>query len=261
MPYWNDKGSSYSRYCYWNSNSNNTDCGYIRNIMNYKSLNSINDLMNTQSASHYIAGLDINNATNENVNIKQISNDYDKNTNDFNTSTSNIIKYNIDTLLTETETERYALWNPMSDYSLSYPVATDFDVKMDYENIVYYVNCENGTYAQFSPSGEITFTGENANYDITILTENSACVSNWYALEIKGNSIENLNYKIADNGYILSATNLNDISIIAESREDTISKNINLSYDSIFIYETDNHSIGIKVDTNNDGIYETVVNK
>lgn len=171
-----------------------------------------------------------------------------------------IINYDPDTddsLYFKKDDELYALWNPTSDYSFSYDVPSAYKSKLDYEIILYYADIQNGTNNLFSPDGTVQIKGQNASYNLTILTDESECVTDWYALSVSGMGVDNVSLSKKENGYILSASNLRNVVIKAENNDIRATRTFSANADSVFIYEIDENTIGLRIDDDGDGTYET----
>ena len=260
-PYWNKSGNSYSYLCYWNASSgSSTNTGMIRNIMKYNSLTDTVDLMADYSVSHYISGLTVDNISGNSTTVEQIMNTGNPNLDYAGNAGSGIAQYNIemdDSYNVNDNEEFYALWNPTANYSVSYSKPSSYNLKMDYEDIMYYANIKNGTYSLLEPNGFINLRGAESTYSITMVTDDSECVTDWYALGVSGNGADNLTFAKQNNGYLLSSNNLKNVTVVAKNNTVDISKTFSTTYDSVFIYEIDENTIGLKVDTDGNGTYET----
>ena len=263
VPYWNGTfmNGHYTDCCYWNSSSgSNTNRGYISNIMRYKSLSEASDLMRNDVAGHYIAGLQIDNKKNDTAIVEKVKNTGNPTTEYAGNNGNGIARYDndfTDPLLLSSNRELYALWNPTSNYTVSYSKPTDFSAKMDYESIDYYIDTNNALFALLKPSGEITLRGSNSNYNITMVCDDSECVTDWFAVTISGKDADAVTYKKVSKGYIVSSANLNNVTIKAESTTSEANAIFSTKYDSALIYEIDKDTIGVAVDTDNNGTYET----
>ena len=171
VPYWNKTYSNGRvQSCYWNAESGtSTNDGGIRNIMRYESLKEEVDLMSEFNAGHYIAGLEIDNKSQNVSSVEKVKNSGNPNADYTGDFADEIVRYDMDMddniYMTEDE-ELYALWNPTSSYTLSYLKPSDYNLKMDYETVDYYADVTNSTYTLFKPSGSITLKGSDADYDI-----------------------------------------------------------------------------------------------
>lgn len=265
VPYWNKTYSDGSKQsCYWNAeNGVSTSNGGIRNIMRYVSLKEEVDLMAEYSAGHYIAGLEIDNISKNVSSVEKVKNSGNSNIDYAGDFSEEIARYDIDmdddVYITENE-ELYALWNPTSSYTLSYVKPSDYNLKMDYETIDYYADVTNSVYTLFKPNGSITLKGSDASYDITMVTDESDCVTDWYSVTISGMDVDYLVYTKVKNGYTLSGPKLKNVKITAEGENFSADTIFDTDYEDVFIYEIDKNTIGVAVDTDNNGSYETTIN-
>ena len=258
VPYWYESSSSAIRMCYWNS-GNSTDTGYIRNIMGYESLTEAFDYIIDYPCPHYIAGLDIDNISQNDSAVEQVQESGNPNW-DYADPNGGIARYDIDlddSININENEELYALWNPTASYTLSYSKPSDIDYTMDYESITYIAKLQDTTYSQFKPNGSISVRGSDMTYDITMLTDDSECVTDWFALSVSGCDCDNVVFTKVSDGYKLTANNMNDISILAECSDANATRTFSTNYSSVYIYEIDKNTIGIRVDTDNNGTYET----
>ena len=128
---------------------------------------------------------------------------------------------------------------------------------MDYEGLVYFIDVTNSTYTLFKPNGYVSLRGADANYDISILTESDQCVTDWFSVGVSGKETDNLTYRKTKDGYVLSAQNLKNVTVNAENKNVKVKKTFSTDYDSVLIYEIDENTIGLKVDKDGNGTYET----
>lgn len=110
----------------------------------------------------------------------------------------------------------------------------------------------------FAPSGYVSMKGERSGYTADIISNDGYSPTCWYDMSVSGEGAEVIFFK-TENGYILRSDNLNDVTVAAVS--DSTSPKCNFSTDKseVFIYEIDEKTIGIAIDTDDDGTYETNV--
>ena len=261
IPYWNQQNSSYAQLCYWNQDGNlSTLTGIIRNIMKYDSLVDVTNLMADYRVNHYIAGVEINNTSKNQTSVQQVKDTGNPNLDYSGSFGSGIARYDIemdDSYNINENDEFYALWNPTANYEVSYTVPSDYYATMDYEGLVYFIDVTNSTYTLFKPNGYVSLRGANANYDISILTESDQCVTDWFSVGVSGKETDNLTYRKTKDGYVLSAQNLKNVTVNAENKNVKVKKTFSTDYDSVLIYEIDENTIGLKVDKDGNGTYET----
>ncbi len=91
-----------------------------------------------------------------------------------------------------------------------------------------------------------------------MVTNEGNCSTDWYKIHVNGVNSNNGTLNIVNNGYIVSSDGLADgLFIDTSNRKNTAKLGIVTEYDSVLVYEIDENTIGVKVDKNNDGIYET----
>lgn len=262
VPYW--KGTVYQYYtqsCYWNASAGTTNTGFLRNIMKYTSLTDTIDLMSSENRTRYIAGIQIDNQSQNETMLEQVLSSGNPNLDNAGGGANNIAPYYTDAVggMEDTANEFYALWNPTTSYELSYAKPSDFSFMMDYEDIAYFADVDNVSYILFKPSGEIKLQGSNAIYEVSIVTNDSECVTDWYSVSVSGKDTDSIRYYIIDEGYVLSATNLNNITVNAHNSAYNAELNFSTDYSDVLIYEINEETIGIAVDTDGNGTYETTI--
>ena len=240
------------RSYYWNDNSD-SNAEIYDVLIDADSKDSPVGSGEGESENHYIAGISIYNKGGNQQTIEQVEGTGDPELN-FTGDGSGIARYYIDG---GNRVELYALWNPTADYIVKYSTPSDYNMKMDYEHVTYYANVENGKSTLVKPEGSINIKGSDVNYSITMLTDDSERVTDWYALTVSGNNTDEVTLKKHESGYILSSDNLQNIEIKAEKGDVEAVKTFSTTYNSVFIYEIDENTISIKVDVDGDGTYET----
>ena len=240
------------RSYYWNDNSD-SNAEIYDVLIDADSKDSPVGSGEGESENHYIAGISIYNKGGNQQTIEQVEGTGDPELN-FTGDGSGIARYYIDG---GNRVELYALWNPAADHIVKYSTPSDYNMKMDYEHVTYYANVENGKSTLVKPEGSINIKGSDVNYSITMLTDDSERVTDWYALTVSGNNTDEVTLKKHENGYILSSDNLQNIEIKAEKGDVEAVKTFSTTYNSVFIDEIDENTIGIKVDVDGDGTYET----
>lgn len=264
VPYWNVRYANGTvQSCYWDAESGEaTDNGGIRNIMRYESLTEEVDLMSGFNAGHYIAGLEIDNKSQNVSSVEKVKNSGNPNADYSGDFSDEIVRYDMDMddniYMTEND-ELYALWNPTSFYTLSYLKPSDYSLKMDYETVDYYADVTNSTYTLFKPGGSITLKGSDADYDIAMVTEDADCVTDWFSVAVSGTDVDNLVYAKVKGGYTLSASNLRNVKVSVKGEGFAADVSFSTEYDDVFIYEIDKETIGVKADTDKNGTYETQI--
>lgn len=261
-PNWCEKiDNNRKKVCYWiNSASSDIMTGEIYGLYDYWNGVNAESVVNSESINHFIAGLEISNSNGENAEVDIVeegssnmayvgSDETDK----------GIRKYNASlcTDLNNHNTENFALWNPSSSYSALYQSTAVINLHMDFEDVAYYATLSNGKYSNFSPSGYINIEGENTNYNISMVTNEEVCVTDWNQLTVQGDRVNQASLQKTEGGYILKADNLSNVTVGARNEEVNISCEFSTKNQSAYIYEINEYTIGIKTDNDGDGSFET----
>ncbi len=110
----------------------------------------------------------------------------------------------------------------------------------------------------FDRAGYVEVTGENADYALSMVF-NDDYATDWFSIDVLGQNADSASLTMADGGYILTSDNLNNVKIRALNVSDTAYAAFSTDYDSVLIYEIDKNTIGISVDADGNGTYETDV--
>lgn len=135
---------------------------------------------------------------------------------------------------------------------------TSFDTTISYTNSELTASVSSGSCAIYQPDESVEFVGENSDYTLSMVLNEGYYSTDWFEIEVDGENANKAKLSVTNGGYIISSDSFSDgIMIKTSNRNVTANLGIITEYDSVFIYEIDETTIGIKVDTNNDGIYET----
>lgn len=148
---------------------------------------------------------------------------------------------------------------PTADVPYEYFEKTiqDYSTSIRYTNSNLSVELTNGISTIFKPDESIEFIGQNSNYTMSMVLNEGCYPTDWYNISACGIDSNKSSLTVTDDGYILTSDSLESgVSLIVENRETTANKYFSINADSILIYEIDSNTIGLKIDTNNDGIYD-----
>ena len=152
----------------------------------------------------------------------------------------------------------YNLYDANSSYKVSQDNAGELALMMDYEDCDMAVSSKAGKNAIFDKSGYVQVEGESADYDLS-MTFDENYPTDWFSITVSGGGANKASLRKTDNGFILCSDNLNDVEIFANNRSSKATLSFSTDYDSVFIFEIDQTTIGVLVDTDNNGTYDTNV--
>jgi len=152
----------------------------------------------------------------------------------------------------------YNLYDSDSAYEISQRTADKLELHMDYEDCDLYGYSSLGKSVIFDKKGFVSIEGETGDYEMS-MTFDRDYPTDWFYINVSGTEASNISLLKGKNGYILSGNNLRNIQVCTKNTEDSASIGFSTDYKKVFIYEKDKNTIGLKVDTDNNGTYETSI--
>lgn len=150
----------------------------------------------------------------------------------------------------------YNLYDSTASYKVSQDSPQNLQLKIDYENCNLTAGSKAGNTILFDQEGYIEVHGESAEYNFE-MTYDKDYPTDWFAIQIKGNGADIASLKQVNHGYVLSSDNLNGVEVKANNFDDIATVSFSTDYDSVFLYEINETTIGVLADTDNNGTYDT----
>ena len=218
-------------------------------------------MMSETNSDRYVAGLDVYNSNNEDALVEQIV-EYSNKALAYSgdDDTTGVKEYSNAKITDDSDMDQgeyYALWNPTADYSLSYQTPSAFSAKMDYMDVSYYADLSNSDHVTFSPSGYVEADGDDTSYNLSLLLNDSECVTDWYKMTVEGNNADKVRLQKTYRGYIMTTDNLTNVAVTANNMDVTAKTVFSTDAKSVYIYEIDENTIGVLADMDDNGTYET----
>lgn len=152
----------------------------------------------------------------------------------------------------------YNLYDAESAYKLSQNSAEKLQLSMDYEDCYLEGGSAAGNNIIFDKDGYVSVSGESADYNIS-MTFDDDYPTDWFTIQVNGENSNQISLEKDEKGYILSGDNLQNVEISVNNKEDSIHTKFTTKYSSAYICELDEQTIGVKVDTDKNGTYETLL--
>ncbi len=132
------------------------------------------------------------------------------------------------------------------------------NMSMRYPNDLIQMNFANAKEVVFDPSGYTEASGAKSKYEIDFVSNDGYAPTDWYKMNVSGTASTVIFHK-AENGYILKSDSLQNVKLSATS--DNASPTLSFSTDApeVLIYEINENRIGVSIDKDGDGTYETPV--
>ncbi|MBR5371237.1 MAG: hypothetical protein IK130_03380 [Oscillospiraceae bacterium] len=258
------------KVCYWNSaDGSNVSHGALVNLDVHDSVTQVHDLMTEGIEQNEIYNrIHIYNSTLANPKI------YVRNADQsieeapsvpyWSTAESSDSKYEpsfIRTLLRSDVPNE--IFNPPQDSTdASRSVIGDFDFYFHYANNAYLGKFKNTSNVYVHPAGHIELKGTDMQYEVSIVSNEGYCTTDWDTVTLKGNGTNHLLFQKCDDGYLVSSVSdaLQSVTVAAHNLKDQAAALFSTNYQTALIRELTPTTIGVTVDTNGDGEYETFIN-
>ena len=150
----------------------------------------------------------------------------------------------------------YNLFDSTASYKVAQDNPVNLDLVIDYQNSSFYGSSKAGKTVIFDPNGYVMVEGESADFDLGMVY-NEDYPTDWFSLHVKGKNANTASLKMTDEGYILKSDCLENVQVFANNKEVSATLTFSTDYDSVLLYEIDERTIGVLVDTDNDGTYDT----
>ena len=151
----------------------------------------------------------------------------------------------------------YVLKDANSGYKVHQDLSQDMDMKINYENSLIEASAAAGNDIIFDPSGYASINGESTDYSVNMVYNEGYYSTDWYEINVSGDNANNVILQQSNNGYVIEGDNLSGVVVKANNDINKAAFRFNTKYKKAFIYEIDKNTIGIKVDTDNNGTFET----
>ena len=230
-------------------------------FINYHGYIDTSDIPIQSAADSFIATLQ-SNLLKSNYSLTKINLNQNKNTYTFSTTDPNEIRTFSDfSDNMEANNLKFAMKDASKGYALKLATTEAVDLSMRYENSIFDVTGSNGNIAVFDPSGYVSLEGSDTTYNFNMIYNDGYHTTDWYSFQVDGNHVDAANMKQTENGYVLHADNLNNVTAQAYNDDATAKVTFSTDYTDVLLYEINEETIGVAVDTNGDGTYETTIAK
>lgn len=131
------------------------------------------------------------------------------------------------------------------------------DLQMQYEDCLMRINASRAASIVFEPDG-LHLEGDSSAYSLHMVLNETPKATSWHTINVSGSSADSLRFTYQDGNWLLSGDSLRNVQVTAN--HNTIASDVlrfSTSYDSVCLYQIDEHTIGAMVDADGDGTYET----
>ena len=152
----------------------------------------------------------------------------------------------------------YNLYDSEAAYKVEQDDPVNMQLSLKYENCRLSAGSAAGKKALFDPKGFVEVYGDSAEYDLSMVF-NEDYPTDWFAIEVSGENSNEASLLKGRTGYVVSGDNLKNVKVYVNNKQDSASISFSTDYKAVYIYEIDKNTIGLKVDKDSNGTYETSI--
>ena len=155
-------------------------------------------------------------------------------------------------------TPGYNLRDADSAYRVTQGNAENLQLALRYEDCALSASSVAGRSATFDRAGYVEVTGETAAWSLSI-TSNEDYPTDWYAVSARGKSADRASMRKAEGGYVIAGDNLRNVTVEAHNSDESAKRTFSTSYGEAFVFERGDGGIGVSIDKDGNGSYETEI--
>ncbi len=158
----------------------------------------------------------------------------------------------------ENITENYCLPGEEQGYLLTLDAPEYLESVLYSENSMLRSYTDAGTSAAYDPSGYIALKGEPGAYHMEMTFNEGAYPTSWYCLTVDGYGAEEC-LRMRPDGYLLTGDSMTDVAVAVHNDSQSAAIVLSAEEETVWIYETAEGTLAAAVDTDGNGIYETII--
>ncbi len=143
-------------------------------------------------------------------------------------------------------------------YILELEAPQELEAFMYYEDSIQRVQAESTSRVAVSPDGFSEMIGDNTAYTFEMVWNEGFYTGSWYDFNVSGTA-DTATLQKTEEGYLLTSDNLENITVSAKNDDVEANLTFSTNVDSVLLCESDAATIIAKIDTDGDGIYETLI--
>jgi len=155
-------------------------------------------------------------------------------------------------------TPGYNLYDSSSSYRVTQSPAAPMNLSLKYEDCYLEAESGAGTTLVFDRDGFVEMKGGASDHRLA-MTFDRDYPTDWFTVEVSGSSGKRLSLRKTDAGYVVSGERLNDITVCAGNKEETVTGTFSTSAREALICQDADGSLEIRIDADHDGICEKPV--
>ena len=157
-------------------------------------------------------------------------------------------------------TPGYDLFDAKSGYKVTQKDSKEMSLSINYGDCCLEGEISAGKSIIFDRDGYVEASGDVGKYEIS-MTFDGEYPTKWSTVEVSGTGSDGISVEKVQEGYVVSGDSLKNVDVELEHREDSIKTSFSTDYSTVCICELDKNTTGVKVDTDGNGTYETIIKK
>ena len=153
----------------------------------------------------------------------------------------------------------YSFSDIKSGYILDNSKAEAFDYSLTYKDSMLKANASSASKAMFAPSNSVSVSGDATDYELGIVLNDELTVNDWFGISVGGKKADDATLRKAKDGFIFKASDMTDISVEAYNKDVSANLTFSTTYPEVLLYEKDINTIGVAVDKDKNGTFETTL--
>ena len=155
-------------------------------------------------------------------------------------------------------TPGYNLYDSSSSYRFTQSPAAPLKLSLKYESCYLQTESEAGATVVFDQSGFIETKGKAAKHCLTMTCDRDY-PTDWFTVEVSGNSGKRLSLRKTEEGYVVSGDQLKNITVSANNKDEKAAGTLSTSAKEALICQKTNGEMDFRIDADHNGTYEKSV--
>ncbi len=143
-------------------------------------------------------------------------------------------------------------------YILELETPQELEAFMYYEDSIQRVQADSASRVAVSPNGFSEMSGDNTAYAFEMVWNEGFYTGSWYDFIVSGVA-NTASLQKMEEGYLLTSDNLENITVTAKNNDVQTNLTFSANTSSVLLCEADETTIAARIDTDRDGIYETLI--
>ena len=154
---------------------------------------------------------------------------------------------------------KFAMLDSQAGYMMSLEETEPQDLKIRYEDSLLQAKSSNSDTILFDPDGYIQVNGAESDYQLAMTFNEGHYTEDWYQVSVLGKNADTVKMTKTDEGYVLEADNLRNIAVSVKNENLSFTRSFTADAQKALIYEIDENTIGIRIDSDQDEQFESEV--